>query len=65
MATSVIEGMRLVHFPSSKIEEKAFSELMMIEKSVRVVNDGQYIITERQCTHLKEKGIDYKIDKIL
>lgn len=64
MAT-IVEGMRLVHFPSSDVEEKAFSELMLIEKSVRVVNDGQYIITERQCTHLKEKGIDYKIDKIL
>jgi len=62
---SILEGMRLVHFPSSEVEEQAFSALMMIEKSVHVVNDAQYVITERQCTHLKEKGIDYKIDKIL
>ena len=63
--TALIDGLRLVHFPSSTVEEQAFTELMMIEKSVRIVNDGQYIITERQCAHLKDKGIDYKIDKIL
>lgn len=60
-----ITGMRLVSFPSEEVEGSAFSELMLIEKSVRVVNEGQYIITEKQCEHLKSRGIKYNIDKIL
>lgn len=63
--STTMAGMRLVHFASGDAEEEAFSELMMIRKSVRVVNDDQYVITEKECTHLKDKGIDYKIDKIL
>lgn len=60
-----VSGMRLVTFPTEDAEEKAFTELMLIDKSIHVVNDGRYVISERQCTHLKEKGIDYNVEEIL
>ena len=61
----VLTGMRLVSFPSEKVEEVALSELLRIDKDVRIVNEAKYIITQKQCEHLKARGIDYKIDKVL
>lgn len=60
-----LTGMRLVSFPSEDTEATALSELLTIEKDVRIVNDSQYIITQKQCEHLHDRGIDYHIDKVL
>lgn len=60
-----LTGMRLVSFPTEQSEEKALSELLLIEKDVRIVNKNQYIITPKQCEHLHDRKIDYIIDKVL
>ncbi|EGG41074.1 Hypothetical protein Nlim_1880 [Candidatus Nitrosarchaeum limnium SFB1] len=60
-----LSGMRLVTFPTESAEGQAFSELMLIDKSIHIVNDGKYVISEKQCTHLKEKGIDYNVEETL
>lgn len=60
-----LSGMRLVSFPSEEVEEVALAELLRIDRDVHIVNDDKYIITQKQCEHLKTRGIDYRIDKVL
>lgn len=61
----ITDGMRIVTFKTPNSEKRGFQELMLIGKSVRVGKDGKYMISARECSHLKDKGIAYHIVKKL
>jgi len=58
-------GLRVVRFKTRETEKSGVKELMMVGKSLRIVNDGQYVISAQECQLLKEKGIEYTIEKRL
>ena len=62
MATS---GLRLVRFPSEKVELAGFKELASAGQAIRNIRDREYVITRKQCSLLKARAVPYKIIKTL
>jgi hypothetical protein len=53
-----IRNPRVIEFTSGN-EAKGFHVLMLSNTPVKVIDKNQYIVSDRQCALLKEKGIDY------
>ncbi len=50
-----------IKFPNTDIEERGIAELMLIRDSLKIVQNGQYVITKKECEYLSEKNIEHKI----
>ncbi len=50
-----------IEFPSKDVEENGIAELMSIRDSLKIVQNGQYVITKKECEYLSERNIEHKI----
>ena len=50
-----------IQFPNTDVEEKGIAELMAIRDSLKIVQDGQYVITKKECQYLTTKNINHTI----
>lgn len=57
-----IRNPKVIEFVSGN-EAKGFHILMLSKVPVKVIGKNQYIVSDRHCALLKEKGIDYIIKK--